>query len=141
MYVHIRNDKIIDISPETRIPRSYNRFIGLMEQLFLTGGVPPENPLMKIQNMTLPEKIEEINPDKTITLSEKGKEIDSDEIFQNLGLEEDICVIIGGFPHGDFLSDVESLSDEIIKIYPESLDAVSAITHMIQFYEEEYNII
>lgn len=50
-------------------------------------------------------------------------------------------MIIGGFPHGDFLSDVESLSDEIIKIYPESLDAVSAITHMIQFYEEEYNII
>lgn len=60
MYVHTRNDKIIEISPETRIPRSYNRFIGLMEQLFLTGGVPPENPLMKIQNMTLLEKLKKL---------------------------------------------------------------------------------
>lgn len=137
-YIHTRHDKVINISPETRIPRSYNRFTGLMEQLFLTGQVPPDEPLMKLQNQTLADKVEEIDAKKVLTFSNKGKKKSKKKLFENLKLDEDVCAIIGGFPHGDFLSDVNALSDETFSIYPESLDAVTVITHTIQFYEEKF---
>ncbi len=136
--IHTRNDKIIDIDPSTRIPRSYNRFIGLMEQLFLIGSVPPEKNLMELSEMSLAEKMEEIGPKKTIAFSKNGEKISRKDIFQEVKIEEDICVIIGGFPHGDFLSDVANLSDELVSIYPDPLDAVTVVTHVIQFYEEEF---
>lgn len=136
--VHTRHEKIIDIDPETRIPRSYNRFIGLVEQLFLTGGVPPDNPLMELKNMTLAEKVKEIGAEKVIAFSKKGKSSNKREMFGGIEKDGDICAIVGGFPHGNFLSNVAELSDEIIKIYEETLDAVTVLAHVIQFYEEEY---
>lgn len=136
--VHTRQDKVIEISPKTRIPRSYNRFIGLMEQLFLTGKVPPENPLLKIEDKPLAEKVKEIKPEKVLTLREDGRRTSRKELFQRMSKKEDLCVIVGGFPHGEFLSNVDSLSDKIIKIYSKTLEAVTAVTHFIQFYEEEH---
>lgn len=141
IHIHTRNDEVIEVNPETRIPRSYNRFIGLMEQLFEEKKIPPGDNLLEMYDSSLSEKLEEIDAESNITLSGKGRSFEGREIFQDYCLEEDIAVIVGGFPHEDFLSDVESFSDEIISIYPESLDAVTVVTHMIQFYEEEFNVI
>ncbi|KXB05159.1 hypothetical protein AKJ49_01370 [candidate division MSBL1 archaeon SCGC-AAA382A03] len=139
MYIHTRNDEVINIDSETRIPRSYNRFIGLMEQLFLVGGVPPDNPLMKLERgKNLTDLVDEINADKTITFTQEGRKIGRDELFDGLGLDNDICVVIGDFPHGDFLSNVDGLSDDLVCIYSESLDAVTVVTHAIQFYEDYF---
>lgn len=136
--VHTRHDKVIEVDPETRIPRSYNRFVGLMEQLFLTGKVPPESPLLKIRDTTLAKKVKETRSKKVVTLRKNGKRIPRKNLFQGLSRRDDFCVIVGGFPHGDFLSDVDSFSDELIEIYPKSLEAVTAMMHIIQFYEEEF---
>lgn len=137
--VHTRNDEVLEIDPETRVPRSFNRFTGLMEQLFLTGGVPPDDPLIRLENMTLEEKIREIDPDMTIALSKRGEGTSREELFGRIEVDDDFCVIVGGFPHGEFRSDVETLSDRIVRIYPEGLDAITALTHVLQFYEEEYS--
>lgn len=141
-YVHTRNDKILDVKPETRIPRSYNRFIGLMEQLFSVGKVPPTGePLIEIQEMTLSQKLENIQARKIFTLSKEGEKIDRRKIFGEVDNGEDICVIVGGFPKGDFLSEVKDLSDHVINIYPKSLNAITAMMHIIQFYEEEAGVV
>lgn len=140
-YVHTRGNMIIKVSPETRIPRSYNRFIGLMEQLFLIGEVPPEEPLMKLREGKLEDLIHEINPDKTITFTINGRESDRKSIFHKVNKEDNLCIIVGGFPHGDFLSNVEELSDEVIKIYPNEFEALTAVNHAIHFYEDEFEIL
>ncbi|KXA88927.1 hypothetical protein AKJ57_06115 [candidate division MSBL1 archaeon SCGC-AAA259A05] len=136
--VHTRQDKVIKVNPETRIPRSYNRFVGLMEQLFLTGEVPPESPLLKMKDATLAEKVKETGPERVVTLREDGKRISRKKLFRGISKKDDFCAIVGGFPHGEFLSEVDSLSDEKIKIYPKALEAVTVVTHIIQFYEAEY---
>lgn len=141
IHLHTRHDKIIEIDPETRIPRSYNRFIGLMEQLFLTGGVPPSDPLLKIFDKTLQEKLEEIGSVKTFTLSERGRSVEGRDLFRDFSINDDVAIIVGGFPHGDYISDVEKLSNETVSIYPHSLNAITAVNHVIQFYEEEYGVI
>ena len=43
IFVHTRNNEIIYIKPETRIPRNYFRFKGLIEQLFIKKYVPNKN--------------------------------------------------------------------------------------------------
>src|SRR3989442_12852467 len=48
IFVHPRNDEAIQFAPETRIPKNYTRFVGLMEDLFEKGEVPEENPLIRM---------------------------------------------------------------------------------------------
>ncbi|MBS3815682.1 MAG: 16S rRNA methyltransferase, partial [Hadesarchaea archaeon] len=135
-YVHTRQNKVIRINPETRIPRSYNRFIGLIEQLFSIKEVPPDNPLLSLSDESLEKLINEINPEKTITFKIDGQKIEREILFNNLKKNDDVCVIIGGFPHGDFLSEVEKISDEIITIYKDALEALTVVNHVIHFYED-----
>ena len=55
-YVHTLKNHVITISPETRLPRNYDRFVGLMEQLFELGQVPPAGQiLLKLELKTLAE--------------------------------------------------------------------------------------
>ncbi|KXB03145.1 hypothetical protein AKJ45_02435, partial [candidate division MSBL1 archaeon SCGC-AAA261F19] len=120
--------------------RSYNRFIGMMEQLFLTGEVSQGESFLRLGKGTLDNLVKRIKPGSTITLSERGRELDREGIFQDIG-GGDVCVIVGGFPRGDFRSEVEAISDRIVSIYPKPLEALTVVTHIIQFYEDELDVI
>ena len=66
-YVHTIGDYAIFINPETRLPRNYNRFVGLIEQLFEIGRVPPEGePLLTLKPMSLRVLLEQIKPTRII---------------------------------------------------------------------------
>ena len=43
VYVHTSNNVLIEINPKTRIPRTYNRFAGLMVQLLEKLSIKAEN--------------------------------------------------------------------------------------------------
>ena len=130
VYVHTRNNDVIRISPETRLPKSYNRFVGLIEHVFQNKYVPDkENPLLTLEKMSLRALVDEIG-NKAIVLSEKGKKVD----LKEYDIPEDITFIIGGFPSGDFLSNV-NFADEIISIYDGTLMAWVAAYEIIARYE------
>lgn len=139
-YVHTRHDRIIEAHPKARIPRSCNRFIGMMEQLFLTGEVSQEGSFLRLGKGTLDNLVRRIKPGSTITLSERGRELGRKGIFQDIA-DGDVCVIVGGFPRGDFRSEVEAISDRIVSIYPKPLEALTIMTYVIQFYEDELDVI
>ncbi|MBU7042426.1 MAG: 16S rRNA methyltransferase [Theionarchaea archaeon] len=88
-YIHTRNDEIISIDAKTRIPRSYNRFCGLMEQVLREGAI---NELLHIEYMSLSALLETL-PGKKVLMHRKG---------EYLELSPHMVCIIGGFPHGDF---------------------------------------
>ncbi len=130
VYVHTRNNEVVFISPETRLPKSYLRFIGLMENLLHNGCVPScDSPLMRIEKMSLRSLVEEIG-NKTIVLSENGKAVN----LKSYDIHEDITVIIGGFPAGDFLSNI-SFADEVISIHDKTLMAWVVAYEIIVRYE------
>ncbi len=133
-YVHTRNDKILKIKSETRIPRSFNRFSGLMEELFQTKKVPKENPLIELEDKSLSALVEDINAEKNIAFSPNGRKIKKEEIFPKSN--EEITIIVGGFPEGEFKSDVEKIADEKFSIYPDPLNAFVVINRVLQTYEE-----
>ncbi len=139
-YVHTRHNKLINIDPSVRLPKMSYRFEGLIEHLFLTGTAPPEKPLLRLEDASLGALIERLKPKKTITFSDKGEKKPWKDVFGGLSKEDEVCVIVGGFPHGDFLSDVSGLSDELVCIDPELLCAPTVVARAIYAYEETFNI-
>lgn len=93
VYIHTRNDILISVDPKTRIPRSYNRFCGLMEQLLEKGSV--EN-LLRTEKKRLDQLLE--------TMS--GEIVILDYGGAPLTLKRDMVCVVGGFPHGNFVTEL-----------------------------------
>ncbi len=98
VYIHTFDNKIIWINSQTRLPRNYNRFIGLMEDLFEKKVIKTDNlKLLEILDADLDTLLKNIDPPVVILMREKGKK-DSLEKY----LEANAVIAIGAFPHGDF---------------------------------------
>ena len=137
IYVHTIANYVIYVNPEVRLPRNYLRFIGLMEQLFIHGKVPPEsqNPLLRAEKKTLKELIEEINPEYTLAFTRKGKMQPLENAISKLVNKTRAAIIIGGFPHGSFSEETLKLADEAVCIDPETLEAWTVTARTIYEYE------
>lgn len=99
MFVHAINDVVIKIRPDTRPPKNYYNFVGLMEQLLAEGRVPPRgDPLMVVERKKLRDLLEELGG-RWVVLHERGRRADPLELGRGLA---DSVVVVGGFPHGDF---------------------------------------
>lgn len=122
--VHTYDDKIININPEIRLPRHYFRFVGLMEQLLEKGVIRnKEINLMEIlQKSSLENELKDISKERRILFTSKGAKIDLFNLFEE-NAKEDIALIVGGFPHGNFSKKVDNLSINKIAITNLSLDA------------------
>jgi len=140
VHVHTRNNKLITIDPSVDLPRMYNRFEGLVEHLFLTGAVPPEKPLLSLEDASLADLLKRLKPAKVITFSDRGERKIWGDVYKGLSKDEDICVVVGGFPSGDFTSDVGKLSDELVCVDPELLRAPTVVARAIYAYEDTFAI-
>ncbi|MBO8174744.1 MAG: 16S rRNA methyltransferase [Thermococcus sp.] len=132
VYVHTRNDEVIYVKPETRIPRNYNRFVGLMESLFKNKAVPPELELLRLEEKTLSQLLEEIKPDAVFIMHEEGEFMKPKDFGELLKQFKEPAVIVGGFPHGDFKSKVDGVK---ISLYKEPLMAWTIVNEVIVNYE------
>jgi len=118
--VHTRNNELITVAPETRIPKNYTRFVGLMEDLFEKRRVPGTGtPLLTLESgKDLKAVLEDVGG-KSVALDPAGKMVDlADFLAKKKG---DMTMVIGGFPHGEFNSPVKDLCGEIISIHEDQL--------------------
>ena len=128
--IHTRNDLVIDISPDTRLPRAYNRFIGLFEKLFAEGEIVVDGKkLLQVQKGTLnaaidrpAERVLAMAPDAVI------KPIDS-----VISGPEDMTVIIGGFSEGNYRSNMDQFKKA--SIFNEELTIWSVGMEVLTQYE------
>ncbi len=136
IYVHTYNDYAITINPTTRLPRNYNRFIGLMEQLFQLGKVPSEGvSLLTLEPKTLPQLVSEIEADYILAFSREGKRNPLPEAVSTLQAKRRPAVIIGGFPHGHFSETTIQLADQVVCVDSEMLESWTVISRVIYEYE------
>ena len=132
VYVHTRNNEVIHIKPETRLPRNYNRFVGLMEILFRRGAVPRGLELLRLEKKSLRELVAEIGPDGVFVMHEAGRFVKPREFGRTLAELENPVVVVGGFPHGDFRSEIPW---EKISIYKEPLVAWAVVNEITVSFE------
>jgi rRNA small subunit pseudouridine methyltransferase Nep1 len=140
--VHTRDDILISVDPKTRIMRNYERFLGLMEQLFEKQIVPDKgHPLLTLERDTSLKKIlEQQHADVIIALSKDGAPVELHEFFRKLQKQkkQDILCIIGGFPSGTFHVDLTSIATDIISLFPEMLPAWTVASELLVNYGNIY---
>lgn len=136
VYIHTNNDYTITVNPKARLPRNYNRFVGLIEQLFQLGKVPSEGEvLLKLESKTLQNLLTEAEADYVMIFSREGQPKTLEDVVSSLQAKWRPAVIIGGFPHGHFSETTIQLADEVICVDSEMLEAWTLTSRVIYEYE------
>jgi rRNA small subunit pseudouridine methyltransferase Nep1 len=139
IWIHTRNNLILEISPETRLPKSYNRFVGLMEDLFEKGEIKyEEKTLLRIHNGDVAKMINLSESGNIKVLSPVGKMTQVPELLDSEN--ENISFLIGGFSEGDFISDVYEIG-EAFSIFDEELTIWSVAMEIIAQYERTFRFV
>ncbi len=127
LYLHTVEDRLFEVKEGVRPPRSYRRFVGLMEELLRKGSVgPPGKPLIRELNSDLSEVIS----GKVFLLREGGTLQDPIKLLSSI---DSFSIIVGAFPHGDFREEVRSLADVNVTLYKGTLSSSTAISMMLAY--------
>lgn len=135
VFVHTRNDDVIAVNPQTRLPPHYPRFVGLIENLFEQRVVPSrENALLELrEKVPLATLVSALKPDEIIVLDEGGEKAYLPEKLASIKAER-VVVIIGGFSKGTFRSDMSkmkttkvSLGQRALKVWTVTAKALCAV--------------
>ncbi|MGQ0537297.1 MAG: 16S rRNA methyltransferase [Methanobacteriota archaeon] len=113
--IHTRNDELITVRPDTRIMRSFDRFAGLMEQVFRDGKAGPADgpPLLSLSSgVPLREAVKRTEADHTIVLDERAPHVDLPTALPPVAARHaHLAFVLGGFPKGAYKSDVAQLGE------------------------------
>ncbi|MCS7144896.1 MAG: 16S rRNA methyltransferase [Archaeoglobaceae archaeon] len=129
IYVHTIGGMLVKVASETRLPRNYNRFVGLVEELFKEKVIKGDGKnLLEIVDLRLPALVKGKN---VLLLSEKGEKFSSDILKGNLA----IC--IGAFAHGDFFeSTLKELGNfKAVSLGRESYSSLYVTSKILAEYE------
>lgn len=133
VYVHTFDNKIISMVGGLRIPKSYFRFEGLMQDLFRNGAVKSDDgsPLMEMEKGTLAELIGEAKPDRVVGLSSAGVQSNAEQVVRKNSLDRKCMFVIGGFPKGHFGDNTKALFNCTYSIENIGLEAHVVIARIL----------
>ncbi|EQD44517.1 Ribosomal biogenesis, methyltransferase, EMG1/NEP1, partial [mine drainage metagenome] len=137
LFIHTREDKVITVNKETRIPRSFNRFSGLIEDLFEKRKIQSGRvTLLEMIDSTLMDFIFSRGMANVRVFSPAGKK---STVSEAVGDEVATTMIIGGFSGGNFRSNLDDLGNQF-SIYPEELTIWTVAMEAICTYERVHGI-
>jgi rRNA small subunit pseudouridine methyltransferase Nep1 len=125
LFIHTFDDQVITIAPETRLPRVYDRFKGLIEQVLVEGAVPKDERLLAMEEAGLKELLAQLEPSRVILFTPSGKRKKLRAVFPPKKKVDGTAVLIGAFSHGDFKPETAALSTESVSIADAPLEAWS----------------
>lgn len=141
-FVHTIDNQVIAVNPQTRLPRNYSRFQGLIEQLFEAGRVPPRGTaLLTLEHKTLSQLIREVKPSHVTAFSRIGVRKTLEETILKLASEKQPAILVGGFPHGHFSNSTLKLADEVVCIDPEMLETWTVVSRVVYEYERALSLL
>ncbi len=136
VFVHTYTGEIIEIQPDTRLPRRYSRFTGLMEQLLVKKRVPISGiPLLQIHPEPLKAYLKQLKPSKIFLLSPEGSPTPPTQLAQTLLTETKPVVLVGGFAHGEPSPTPKKIADHCVSIDPEPLHTSTVVGMIIHSVE------
>jgi len=133
--VHTYGDIVIEIAGGTRIPKSYLRFRGLMEQTLVER---PRAGLLKVSTAAFDELAKALESDSVVGLTIRGRPMSLDELAEVLSGRRNSTVVIGGFAHGHFAPRTAEAMDELVKIDEHHLDAHVVAARVLYEVEKRF---
>ncbi|MGI0066684.1 MAG: ribosome biogenesis protein [Nitrosotalea sp.] len=135
VFVHTIDDKAIFLGQNVRLPKSYHRFIGLVEKLYATKEIKEDNnTLLALKNMSFGDLIKKINPEQTIALSSKGIKSSYQKLAEEI--KDNTCLVIGGFSKGQFSDNTREYFDKTVAVDKNPLEAHIIIARILYEYEK-----
>jgi len=136
VYVHTVDDKVISVGNNVRLPKSYHRFIGLIEKLYVTGIIEEGGKkLLEMKNMGFKELVNKINPKEIIGLSTKGATSSYEKLAKVIC--KDSCIVVGGFSKGHFSDQILKMTNNLVSVDKNPLEAHVIISRVLYEYEKE----
>jgi len=109
--------------------------MGLIEQLFSEKRIESEgNILLEIMNIGFSELIKKLNPKNIVGLSRLGRTSSYQKVAQSL--DDDSCIIIGGFQKGHFSDEVKNTIEQVFSINQKSLESHIVTARILYEYEK-----
>jgi rRNA small subunit pseudouridine methyltransferase Nep1 len=124
VFVHTRQDQVIAVGPEARVPPNYVEFLLAMGRL-LQGE--------EVKGFTVSERsfrhlMDEVNADRVVALTPSGEERDLREVLAAPGT---VAAVMGAFPCGDYRSPVYELADVRVSLGPELLTVPAVLSEVL----------
>lgn len=136
-FVQTQSGHIIHIHHETRLPRVYERFKGVVEKLYREPEVAADGKiLLKMERGGLREIIQIANPDVKILLSEEGERLKWSELSETLSSHKKPMIMLGGFPRGDFEGETKKNADLMVSLWHQPLEAWTAASRILCILEK-----
>ncbi len=132
VFIHTRDDVVLEFREGTRPPKSYFRFRDLMQQTLVER---PGTGLITLFEATVPRLLKRIGSDLSIGLSVQGKPVSLEALAVRLEGAENPAVLVGGFPKGHFTPGTAEALDELVRIDANSMDAHVVVARLV--YEVE----
>ncbi|HTH23113.1 MAG TPA: ribosome biogenesis protein [Nitrososphaeraceae archaeon] len=143
VYVSTIGNKLIFISKELRVPKSYFRFEGLMMNLFRDKIIDDPNSSKKLlelkENINFKEIISQIvKPNKVIGLTTKGIRSNPFQIIADSveDKNKNYCFVVGGFQRGHFQEAITSIFDTMYSVSEYGLESHVVIARVLYEYEK-----
>jgi rRNA small subunit pseudouridine methyltransferase Nep1 len=141
VWINTQQGYTITVDPSTRPPRDYNRFKSLMEQLFVDKKSPATGvPLLTLNKMSLKELINYLNTSIVIALSSHGEKSSFEEVSKIIVKESNPAILIGAYPSGPLSDEALNLSDKVLSVYPEPLEAWTVLSRTLCVVEKALGI-
>ncbi|MCF8885385.1 MAG: 16S rRNA methyltransferase [Nitrososphaerota archaeon] len=135
-YVCTQDGYIIYVDPETRLPRVYERFKGLIEKLYREPVVEVNGKiLLRLERGGIRDLIEKVRPDVKILLSEKGVQVKWSDIGEKICMYSKPMVMLGGFPRGDFEEETIMNADMEVSIWSQPLESWIVASRILAILE------
>ncbi|MHA1965970.1 MAG: 16S rRNA methyltransferase [Candidatus Thorarchaeota archaeon] len=148
VHLHLQDGRIVEIQPDVRLPRNYDRFVGLMEQLLLKGRVPPQgDPLLHFSEVSLENLLSKLKEgsDNAMTLLtiEGGKQTSIESLRNLLPQDPSVPVIVGvgAFPHGNLSEETVSLFGTHLELDREVMMAWHVCADILWTYSLSVSIV
>lgn len=132
--VHTRHDELMRVDPATRLVRNYPRFVGLLEQLFDKGRVPPRRdpPLLSIEaGWPLARVLEEDGRGPVVVLDPAGTPRSPAAVAATVAAGEDLTIVVGAFPRGGFHVPVADLATDVVALGDEELMGWTVVSELL----------
>jgi rRNA small subunit pseudouridine methyltransferase Nep1 len=135
IFVHTHGGLVVELEERTRIPKSYFRFRGLIEQILVER---PKTGLLRVQPASFEKLVSTIGSDSVVGLSTNGRSVSMEELSAIILAARNPCIVIGGFPHGHFARGTTDFLDELVRVHAKSLDAHVVASRVL--YEVEKRV-
>ncbi|XP_065334179.1 ribosomal RNA small subunit methyltransferase NEP1 [Cloeon dipterum] len=136
VYIHTERNVLIELNPQTRIPRTYKRFAGLMVQLLHRFSVRANNGPKLIKVIKNPVESHLPVGCRKLLMSFSAEKVQSPREF--VPSEEPIAIVVGAMANGKVTT---SYTEEDISISNYPLSAALTCSKLCSAFEEGWGVI